>query len=119
MRTGSAQFWTDWTDRTSHATEEGPDGCLIGGDASSQVGEPGQSLQVVGNNGLSHAHVLNCLLQDGENTFAYNREPEVTPLPEITSPIETFEPIHTPDPTPTPSIATPDEVEREPAQESA
>lgn len=94
-------------------------GSLIGGDASSQVGEPGQSLQVVGNNGLSHAHVLNCLLQDGENTFAYNREPEVTPLPEITSPIETFEPIHTPDPTPTPSIATPDEVEREPAQESA
>ena len=34
MRTGSAQFWTDRTDRTSHATEEGPDGCLIGGDAS-------------------------------------------------------------------------------------
>ena len=34
MGTGSAQFWTDRKDRTSHATEEGPDGCLIGGDAS-------------------------------------------------------------------------------------
>ena len=34
MRTGSAQFWTDWTDRTSHTTEEGPDGLLVGGDAS-------------------------------------------------------------------------------------
>ncbi len=102
-------------------------GSLIGGNASSQVGEPGQSLQVVGDNGLSHARVVNCLLQDGENTFAYNREPEITPLPEITSSIETLEPIHTPSPTPapdttptpdatptpTPSIATPDEASRE------
>ena len=102
-------------------------GSLIGGNASSQDGEPGQSLQVVGDNGLSHARVVNCLLQDGENTFAYNREPEITPLPEITSSIETLEPIHTPSPTPapdttptpdatptpTPSIATPDEASRE------
>lgn len=108
-------------------------GSLIGGDASSQVGEPGESLQVVGDNGLSHARVVNCLLQDGENTFAYNREPEITPLPEITSSIETLEPIHTPSltptpdttpspdvtplpdatPSPTPSIATPDEATRE------
>ena len=129
MGTGLARFWTDRTDRTSHATEEGSDGCLIGGDASSQVGEPGQSLQVVGDNGLAHAHVLNCLLQDGENTFAYNSEPDITPLPEITSSIETLEPIHTPSPTPapeaestpepkpTPSIATPDEAERESAED--
>ncbi len=113
----------------SGASNVNLNGSLIGGDASSQVGEPGELLQVVGDNGLAHAHVLNCLLQDGENTFAYNSEPDITPLPEITSSIETLEPIHTPSPTPapeaestpepkpTPSIATPDEAERESAED--
>ena len=122
---GSALILMD----ASGASNVNLNGSLIGGDASSQVGEPGQSLQVVGDNGLAHAHVLNCLLQDGENTFAYNSEPDITPLPEITSSIETLEPIHTPSPTPapeaestpepkpTPSIATPDEAERESAED--
>ena len=61
-------------------------GSLIGGNASSRGGEPGQSLLVVGDS-VSHARVVNCLLQDGENTFSYDTV--ITPLPEITSSVET------------------------------
>ncbi len=97
-------------------------GSLIGGDASAQTGEPGQSLLVVGDS-VAHARVVNCLLQDGEKTFAYNVP--VTPLPEITSSVETVEPLpsatpepphpehtpeHTPHPSHTPFPATPDEA---------
>lgn len=46
-------------------------GSLIGGNASLRGGEPGQSLLVVGDS-VSHARVVNCLLQDGENTFSYD-----------------------------------------------
>ena len=80
-------------------------------------GEPGQSLLVVGDS-VSHARVVNCLLQDGENTFSYDTV--ITPLPEITSSVETVDPLLTPmpeltpEPTPepsfTPSPATPDEA---------
>lgn len=56
---GSALILMD----ASGASNVNLNGSLIGGDASSQVGEPGQSLQVVGDNGLAHAHVLNCLLK--------------------------------------------------------
>lgn len=57
-------------------------GMLIGGDASAQSGEPGQSLLVIGDS-VAHTRVANCMLQDGENTFAYNKASR--PLPEITS----------------------------------
>lgn len=102
-------------------------GSLIGGNASSRGGEPGQSLLVVGDS-VSHARVVNCLLQDGENTFSYDTV--ITPLPEITSSVETVDPLltpmpeltpeptpehtHAPQPTPEPSFtpipATPDEA---------
>ena len=74
-------------------------GMLIGGNASSQIGEPGQSLLVIGDS-VAHTRVANCLLQDGENTFAYANA--VTPLPEITSSVDAVEPLGTPEPTPTP-----------------
>ena len=76
-------------------------GSLIGGNASAQTGEPGQSLLVVGDS-VAHARVVNCLLQDGENTFSYNQP--VTPLPEITSSVETVDPLLTPTPELTPEI---------------
>ena len=86
-----------------------------------------QSLLVVGDS-VSHARVVNCLLQDGENTFSYDTV--ITPLPEITSSVETVDPLltptpeltpeptpehtHAPQPTPEPSFtpipATPDEA---------
>ena len=72
-------------------------GSLMGGNASAQVGEPGQSLLVVGDS-IAHARVVNCLLQDGENTFSYNTA--VTPLPEITSSVDVVDPLGTPEPTP-------------------
>ena len=78
-------------------------GMLIGGDASAQTGEPGQSLLVIGDS-VAHTRVANCLLQDGENTFAYNKA--ITPLPEITSSVDAVEPLATPSPTPEPT-ATP------------
>lgn len=81
-------------------------GMLIGGDASAQTGEPGQSLLVIGDS-VAHTRVANCLLQDGENTFAYNKA--ITPLPEITSSVNAVEPLVTPSPTvtPTPMVTTP------------
>ena len=81
-------------------------GMLIGGDASAQTGEPGQSLLVIGDS-VAHTRVANCLLQDGENTFAYNKA--ITPLPEITSSVDAVEPLATPSPTvtPMPMITTP------------
>ena len=78
-------------------------GMLIGGDASAQTGEPGQSLLVIGDS-VAHTRVANCLLQDGENTFIYNKA--ITPLPEITSSVDAVEPLATPSPTPEPT-ATP------------
>ena len=71
-------------------------GMLIGGDASAQTGEPGQSLLVIGDS-VAHTRVANCLLQDGENTFIYNKA--ITPLPEITSSVDAVEPLATPSPT--------------------
>ena len=81
-------------------------GMLIGGDASAQTGEPGQSLLVIGDS-VAHTRVANCLLQDGENTFIYNKA--ITPLPEITSSVDAVEPLATPSPTvtPMPMITTP------------
>ena len=81
-------------------------GMLIGGDASAQTGEPGQSLLVIGDS-VAHTRVANCLLQDGENTFAYNKA--ITPLPEITSSVDAVEPLATPSPTvtPMPMVTTP------------
>ena len=81
-------------------------GMLIGGDASAQTGEPGQSLLVIGDS-VAHTRVANCLLQDGENTFVYNKA--ITPLPEITSSVDAVEPLATPSPTvtPMPMITTP------------
>lgn len=77
-------------------------GMLIGGDASAQTGEPGQSLLVIGDS-VAHTRVANCLLQDGENTFAYNKA--ITPLPEITSSVDAVEPLPTPSPTPEPTAS--------------
>ena len=74
-------------------------GALIGGDVSRQGGAPGQSLLVVGDS-VAHTRVANCLLQDGENTFAH--VPAITPLPEITSSVDAVEPLGTPEPVPTP-----------------
>ncbi|MFR8176499.1 MAG: hypothetical protein ACLVB5_05220 [Christensenellales bacterium] len=37
-------------------------GMLIGGDASAQSGEPGQSLLVIGDS-VAHTRVANCMLQ--------------------------------------------------------
>ena len=81
-------------------------GMLIGGDASAQTGEPGQSLLVIGDS-VAHTRVANCLLQDGENTFIYNKA--ITPLPEITSSVDAVEPLATPSPTvtPMPMVTTP------------
>ena len=81
-------------------------GMLIGGDASAQTGEPGQSLLVIGDS-VAHTRVANCMLQDGENTFAYNKA--ITPLPEITSSVDAVEPMATPSPavTPMPMVTTP------------
>ena len=81
-------------------------GMLIGGDASAQTGEPGQSLLVIGDS-VAHTRVANCLLQDGENTFTYNKA--ITPLPEITSSVDAVEPLATPSPTvtPMPMVTTP------------
>ena len=81
-------------------------GMLLGGDASAQTGEPGQSLLVIGDS-VAHTRVANCLLQDGENTFIYNKA--ITPLPEITSSVDAVEPLATPSPTvtPMPMITTP------------
>lgn len=87
-------------------------GMLIGGDASAQTGEPGQSLLVVGDS-VAHTRVANCMLQDGENTFAYNSA--VTPLPEITSSVDAVEPLGTPEPTATPSPAPTAEPTHTPA----
>ena len=77
-------------------------GMLIGGDASAQTGEPGQSLLVIGDS-VAHTRVANCMLQDGENTFAYNKA--ITPLPEITSSVDAVEPLVTPSPTPEPTAS--------------
>ena len=81
-------------------------GMLIGGDASAQTGEPGQSLLVIGDS-VAHTRVANCLLQDGENTFTYSKA--ITPLPEITSSVDAVEPLATPSPTvtPMPMVTTP------------
>lgn len=76
-------------------------GMLIGGDASAQSGEPGQSLLVIGDS-VAHTRVANCMLQDGENTFAYNKA--ITPLPEITSSVDAVEPMATPSPAVTPTL---------------
>ena len=86
-------------------------GSLTGGNATSQRGIPGQSLLIVGNTGLTHTRVVNCLLQDGENTFAYNQEestePSVTPLPEITSSVDDVTPMETPSPSDTTATPSP------------
>ena len=86
-------------------------GSLTGGNATSQRGIPGQSLLIVGTTGLTHTRVVNCLLQDGENTFAYNREEsDVTPLPEITSSVDDVDPMETPVPIETPATPSPTET---------
>ena len=79
-------------------------GAFAGGDATAQTGQPGQSLLIVGDSDNSHVRVGDCLLQDGENTFEYNRaEPDVTPLPEITSSVDDVTPLETPTPEPVPT----------------
>lgn len=79
-------------------------GSFSGGDATDQVGEPGQSLLIVGQTDLSHTRVVDCMLEDGKNTFAYNHKDDaVTPLPEITSSVDDVDPLATPSPTPIPA----------------
>lgn len=91
-------------------------GSLTGGDTVSPEGQPGTSLLIVGESTALHARVQDCLLEDGSRlapTPVPTPEPDVTPLPAITSSLSDIEPL-TPQPTPeeTPSAgpsATPGE----------
>ena len=101
-------------------------GALTGGDTVSQEGQPGTSLLIVGESTALHARVQDCLLEDGRKltpTPAPTQEPNVTPLPAITSSLSDIDrltprptldaPTQSPAPSETPpSEATPSEADR-------
>lgn len=66
-------------------------GSFSGGNASSPDAQPGTSLQLVGDSAALRAHVNNCILEDGlpyqANEDHVSVLPDVTPLPEIASPV--------------------------------
>lgn len=90
-------------------------GSFSGGDASAPDGQPGTSLQLVGNSTSSHARVMDCILEDGRQLSPTPVPtqtpdmPDVTPLPEIT-----FDPEQS-ELTP----ATPDEADESAPEETA
>lgn len=91
-------------------------GSLTGGNVTESGAQPGSSLLVVGSGTASRTHVGDCHLKDGMDlsildatpTPLPTEEPDITPLPEITSSVEDFEALATPAPTPAPE-QTPDQ----------
>lgn len=86
-------------------------GSLTGGDAAESGARPGTSLLVVGSGSASRTRVGDCNLQDGKALADLNAtpaptptaEPDVTPLPEITSSVEDADLLATPAPEETPT----------------
>lgn len=81
-------------------------GTFSGGDATQPGAQPGTSLQLVGDSAALRAHVNDCILEDGREYMVTSVKaeplPQITPLPEITSPVDDIELLETPVPTPTP-----------------
>lgn len=78
-------------------------GSLVGGSVTGEQGQPGTALLIVGESTATHARVEDCFLEDGQKLATQpvtSPEPEVTPLPEITSSVEDVTQLPTPTPTP-------------------
>lgn len=76
-------------------------GSLIGGSVTSEQGQPGTALLIVGESTAVHARVEDCFLEDGQRLTAPVQDtpvPEITPLPEITSSVEDVAQLNTPTP---------------------
>lgn len=96
-------------------------GALTGGDTVDEEGQPGTSLLIVGESTALHARVQDCLLEDGRRLSATPEptpEPDVTPLPAITSSLSDIDQL-TPDPTPESTPEPTSEPTPEPTPEPA